>query len=662
MSSSTHPIIVLSDSYVEDAFSSTNNPDYILALQDYSPASPGNTSPDPSEDLSKDLLASLAISPFHDNPYMNPCKHIMLLVTIALLPPGFLKPLYPDIMDMINDQDIKHTISPTPPPDYPLMSYLSGRGMKPLESEPVLKKPNEMALKRKSTSAAPAMSQAAIRKLVADSVSAAMEAQAATMANADNTNRNTGQRETPIARKYSYKEFMSCQPFNFKVKFATSTLTEEALSWWNSFAQHIGIKEAYKIPWPELKKLLIKKYYPRTEIKKMEDEFYNLTVKGNDLKTYVRRFQELAVLCLNMVPNFEKLMEVFIGGLPRSIEGNVTASKPQTLEEAITITQRTLHCQVSDLQQGGSSDQELQKQRASHWKQPAASVSNLSCLWRERTLQKSMPKSKQQCLWESILVEGQEFSPRPECSHGFDVIIGMDWLSKYHARIICNEKVVHIPIDDETLIIRGGRIMEKKSDEKRLEDIPVVREFPEVFPVDLPGLPPVRQVEFQIDLIPGAAPVARAPYRLAPSEMQELSNQLQELVDRGFIRPSTSPWGAPVLFVKKKDESFKMCIDYRELNKLTIKNRYPLPRIDDLFDQLQAPILALPEGNNDFVIYCDASLQGLGAHILDQKELDMRQRRWLELLADYDCEIHYHPEKANVVANALSQKEQIKPL
>ncbi|GJR02244.1 putative reverse transcriptase domain-containing protein [Tanacetum coccineum] len=129
--------------------------------------------------------------------------------------------------------------------------------------------------------------------------------------------------------------------------------------------------------------------------------------------------------------------------------------------------------------------------------------------------------------------------------------------------------------------------MEKKSDEKRLEDILVVREFLEVFLEDLPGLPPVRQVEFQINLIPGATPVARAPYRLAPSEMQELSDQLQELSDRGFIRPSTSPWGAPILFVKKKDVYFRMCIDYRELNKLTIKNRYPLPRIDDLFDQLQ---------------------------------------------------------------------------
>ncbi|GKA16693.1 reverse transcriptase domain-containing protein [Tanacetum coccineum] len=209
-----------------------------------------------------------------------------------------------------------------------------------------------MAPKRTPTSAAPAMSRAAIKKLVADSVSAALEAQAAIMANADNTNRNTRPRETHVARKCSYKEFMSCQPFNFKgtegavnlirwfertelvflrsnytedckVKFATGTLTKEALSWWNSFAQPIGIEEAYKITWFEFKTLLIKKYCPRTKVKKMEDDFYNLTIKGYDLKTYIRRFQELAVLCPTMVPNSEKLMEVFIGGLPRSIEGNV---------------------------------------------------------------------------------------------------------------------------------------------------------------------------------------------------------------------------------------------------------------------------------------------------------------------------------------------------
>ncbi|GKA59165.1 putative reverse transcriptase domain-containing protein [Tanacetum coccineum] len=177
----------------------------------------------------------------------------------------------------------------------------------------------------------------------------------------------------------------------------------------------------------------------------------------------------------------------------------------------------------------------------------------------------------------------------------FDVIIGMDWLAKYHALIICDEKVVRIPYGNEVLIIRGdncdngitSKKAEDKSEERRLEDVPIVREFPEVFPEDLPGLPPARQVEFQIDLVPGVAPVARALYRLAPVEMQELSTQLQELSDKRFIRPSSSPWGAPVLFVKKKDGSFRMCIDCRELNKLTVKNRYPLPRIDDLFDQLQ---------------------------------------------------------------------------
>nr|GEZ35365.1 reverse transcriptase domain-containing protein [Tanacetum cinerariifolium] len=193
----------------------------------------------------------------------------------------------------------------------------------------------------------------------------------------------------------------------------------------------------------------------------MEDEFYNLTVKGNDLKTYIRSFQ-LEILCPTMVPNSKKLMEVFIEGLPRSIEGNVTASKPQTLEESITITQRTLHSQVSYLQQGGPPEQELQKQRASHWKQSTTSVSDLSCMRRERALQKSVPKSKQQCPGKSIHVEGKKRSSRPERSHGFDVVIGMDWLSKYHAKILYDEKVVHIPIDSETLIIRDHSLLKSQ--------------------------------------------------------------------------------------------------------------------------------------------------------------------------------------------------------
>ncbi|GJR82947.1 putative reverse transcriptase domain-containing protein [Tanacetum coccineum] len=172
----------------------------------------------------------------------------------------------------------------------------------------------------------------------------------------------------------------------------------------------------------------------------------------------------------------------------------------------------------------------------------------------------------------------------------FDVIIGMDWLTKNHGVIICDEKIAQEYLSKGCDVFLAHITTKEAKDGlegKRLEDVPIVRDFPEVFPEDLLGIPPARQAEFQIDLVPGATPVARAPYRLASSEMKELAEQLQELSDKGFIRPSSSPLGAPVLFVKKKDGSFRMCIDYRELNKLTVKNRYPLPRIDDLFDQLQ---------------------------------------------------------------------------
>ncbi|GJS82231.1 putative reverse transcriptase domain-containing protein [Tanacetum coccineum] len=174
-------------------------------------------------------------------------------------------------------------------------------------------------------------------------------------------------------------------------------------------------------------------------------------------------------------------------------------------------------------------------------------------------------------------IEGHVFDINliPFRSGSFDVIIGMDWLSDHKAEIYCHEKVVRIPL------------LDGKAKEKKQEEIVVVRDFPKVFPDDLSGLPPIWEIEFRIDLIPGAMSVAKSPYRLAPSELEELSRQLKELQDKGFIRPSSSPWGALILFVKKKDRSFRMCIDFRELNKLTIKNRYPLPRIDDLFNQLQ---------------------------------------------------------------------------
>ncbi|GJX97558.1 putative reverse transcriptase domain-containing protein [Tanacetum coccineum] len=203
----------------------------------------------------------------------------------------------------------------------------------------------------------------------------------------------------------------------------------------------------------------------------------------------------------------------------------------------------------------------------------------------------------------------------------FDVIVGMDWMAEHHGEVVCYEKYIRVPYGNDMLIIQGERsgiksesrlevissirtqkyidqgcqvfliqmMKEEKTEipKRRIKDVPVVKDFPEVFLEDLPGLPPTRQVEFHIELIPGAAPVARAPYHLAPGEMKELAEQLKELSDKGFIRPCSSLWGATILFVKKKDESFWMCIDYRELNKLIVKNRYPLLRINDLFDQFQ---------------------------------------------------------------------------
>jgi len=198
---------------------------------------------------------------------------------------------------------------------------------------------------------------------------------------------------------------------------------------------------------------------------------------------------------------------------------------------------------------------------------------------------------------------------------GFDIILGMDWLSKYYANIDCRKKEVifRSPSEEEFKLcgsqvratspllsaiqarqsIRCGAqaflayIKAEPEGERKLEDIPVVRVYLDVFVEVSTRLPPDQEIEFTIDLVLGTQPIDKAPYRKAPSELKELKKQLEDLADRGFILPNVSPWGAPVLFVRKKDGSFLMCIDYRELNRVTIKNKYPLPRIDDLFDQLK---------------------------------------------------------------------------
>ncbi|GJZ25657.1 putative reverse transcriptase domain-containing protein [Tanacetum coccineum] len=637
-----------------------------------------------------------------------------------------------------------------------------------------------------------------------------------------------------------------------KVKFATATLQGRALTWWNGRTASMGIDAANGTPWAEVRKWMTEEFCPRSVLQRLEQELYNLKLKGTDIDGYTNRFHEPSpwVVSQNGREPGARLKAV---RMAYQLMGQIIQDKADEAQEGEkrkgegdrggrgdnrrdhNNRQNQRRANAGAMTNVASNDNEVcpkcknKKHNGDCWKCGKCGKLGHKTAFcrcpdkREVTCFNCNKKGhlKKDC--PTLRRNGQDGNNRGavyklgavDAQQDPKVVTGTFLLNNRYATALFDSgadksfvstnfstliDIKPVELDtsyeveladgkvdspkDRTLVIEGNRIIpiersvsciktqkyiekgcelflaqvtEQESKEKRLEDVPVIRDFPEVFPEDLPGLPPPRQVEFRIDLIPGAAPVARAPYRLAPSEMKELSKQLQELSEKGFIRPSSSPWGAPVLFVKKKDGSFRMCIDYRELNKLTIKNRYPLPRIDDLFDQLQgssvyskidlrsgyhqlrirettfnykrlellwtlisfssAPILSLPEGNEDFVVYCDASLKGFGAvlmqrekviayasrqlrkneenytthdlelgavvfalrlwrhylygtkctvytdhkslqYILDQKELNMRQRRWIELLSDYDCVIRYHPGKANVVADALSRKDK----
>ncbi|WVZ76052.1 hypothetical protein U9M48_024054 [Paspalum notatum var. saurae] len=198
------------------------------------------------------------------------------------------------------------------------------------------------------------------------------------------------------------------------------------------------------------------------------------------------------------------------------------------------------------------------------------------------------------CKGVSILIAGLEFKADLTilCSDGIDVILGMDWLTRHRGVISCfprSVKLVH-PSGQEVEFVPVQSLATHQLHSlvtKTIDEVPIVCEYPDVFPADLPRLPPDRAVEFAINLVPGTAPIAKAPYRMSGKEYDELKKQLDELLEKGLIRCSVSPWGAPVLFVKKRDGTMRLCIDYRELNADTIKNKCPMPRIDDLLDQMK---------------------------------------------------------------------------
>ncbi|GJX10208.1 putative reverse transcriptase domain-containing protein [Tanacetum coccineum] len=547
----------------------------------------------------------------------------------------------------------------------------------------------------------------------------------------------------------TYVTFMNDCKERDKVKFATATLQGHALTWWNGRIASMGIDAANGTPWTEL--------------------------KGTDIDGYTNRFHELALLCPGMVEPEQVKVEQYIRGLSKNIRGDVTSLRPTGIDEAVrekrkgegdrggrgdnrrdyNRRQNQRRANAGAMTNATPNDNEVcprcknKKHAEDCWKcgkcgklghKTAAcgsldkkDVTCFNCNEKDAqqdpkvvtgtfllnnryatalfdsgadksfvstnfsTLIDIEPVELDTC-YEVELADGKVVSTNNVligCTlnllnrsfpidlmvielGSFDIIIGMDWLSRYDAAILCGEKKVRIPLE---------------------EDVPVIRDFLEVFPDELPGLPPPRQVEFRIDLILGAAPVARAPYRLAPSEMKELSKQLQELSEK-------------------------------ELNKLTIKNRYPLPRIDDLFDQLQGssvyskidlrsgyhqlrireediPITAfrtryghyefqvMPFGlTNAPAIFMDLMNRvGFGAVLMQREKViayasrQLRKneenytthdlelgavvfalRLWrhylygtkctIELLSDYDCVICYHPGKANVVADALSRKDK----
>nr|GEV53340.1 hypothetical protein [Tanacetum cinerariifolium] len=545
--------------------------------------------------------------------------------------------------------------------------------------------------------------------------------------------------------------------------------------------------DAYAMTWEVLKKKITDKYCPQGEIKKLEIELWNLEVKGNDVLTYTERFQELTLICTKFVANETEKIDKYINGLPDNIFGSVKYSKPKTLDETIELANDFIDQKLRTYTERSSGNTNVANTQKDNRENPKGN-GYFKC-GAPGHFKRDCPKLKNKD-GENVNAQGWVYAvwnaeKKRNASRDPDsnFVTGTFLLNNRYASILFDTGA------DRSFISTAF---------SSLIDI-VPTPLGNSYDVELADGKIVR-----IDLIPGAALVARAPYRLASSKMKELSEQLQELFDKGFIRPSSLPWGAPVLFIKKKDGLFRMYIDYPYRTRygnyefqvmpfgltntpavfMDLMNRVCKPYLDKfvivfiddiliyskdkkeheehlkailellkkekLYDKFSkcefwipkvqfighvidsrgiyvdpakiesikdwaspktpteirkflglvgyyrsALILALSEGSEDFVVYCDASHKGLGAvlmqrekviayasrqlkvheknytthdlelgsvHILDQKELNMRQRRWLKLLSDYDCDIRYHPGKANVVADALSCKERIEPL
>nr|GEW32694.1 putative reverse transcriptase domain-containing protein [Tanacetum cinerariifolium] len=468
-----------------------------------------------------------------------------------------------------------------------------------------------------------------VKRLLEKRVAKAIEEYEKTRANLDNAEsfgrntRNAG--GTTNVQGYSHKTFMNGKPHSFnrakgvvglrrwiekieqvfeifkcaeedKVMFAASTFEGRALTWWNRNVHTLGLVNANRIPWTEFK---------------------------DDIEAYNNRFHELALMCPELVPNEKKKIERYIRGFLERIKGNITSSRPTTLHDAINMARELVEQAV----QGSCPPKCSRCNKLGHQEKDCRvrvpvtdgdTLKDVTCFgygekghYKHKFLKGRNQQNEGARARAYVVVENPQRNPNvvtgtfllndQYASVLFDLGAQRSFVSTEFTRSI-NISPVALNTSYEVELADGNVILEIqvdrpkkgpkslsciKADEKKLDDISIVCDFSEVFLDDLTRLPPVREIEFRIDLIPGALPVVKSLYRLAPFEMLELSNQLKELQEKDFIRPSHSLWGAPELFVKKKNVALRMCIDYKELNKLTIKNRYPLPRIDDMFDQLQ---------------------------------------------------------------------------
>ncbi|GJX06126.1 reverse transcriptase domain-containing protein [Tanacetum coccineum] len=527
-----------------------------------------------------------------------------------------------------------------------------------------------MPPKRTSTSEAPAMTQDAIRKLVADSVTAALEAQTATMASASNPNRNTGPTGTPVAKTGNYKEFISCQPFYFngtegavglirwfertesvfsrskcteenKVTFATGTLTDDALSWWNAYVQPIGVDQANQITWTELKRLLTNKYCPRTEVKKMEDELYNLTVKGNDLKTYVRRFQELAVLCPNMIPNTEKLLEAFIGGLPRSIEGNVTASRPQTLEEAINIAQRLMDQVTKHTPVQISSDHKRKFDDRRTFNNNNYRNTNTNNRYNNHQPQQNRRQEAVRAYAATPAENNRYAGNLPLCKrcalhHTGPCTVKCNICNKGRAYML-KDRNAH---QDPNVVT--GMFLLNQHLARVLFDSRADKSFVSISLASMLNIPPITiDTFYNIKMADGNLVSTNTVIKGATLTLlnQPFEIDLMPIKLGSFNVVIGMDWLSKYHARIICDEKVvHIPIDGETLTELTQKNKkYIWCKDQESSFQLlkqklcEALILALPEGNDDFVVYCDAAHQGMGAVLMQREKVIAYASRQLKL-------------------------------